>query len=89
MSSSPRRWPYVLLAVSGLSGLAFGLLGYLMAGSFSLATTWPPPPGHEAYWHQVAYSYVALCSVSLIVLIVAVIVLWRRRTRKIGIFPGE
>lgn len=73
------RWPYVMLALLALAGLVFGFFGMMMAGSYSVATTWPPPPGYTAYWHRVADAYLVLSLVSLATLIVALIGLWRRR----------
>ena len=76
-----RRWPFVVLAVLGIAGAVYRWLGQVMAGSFSMAAPWPPPPGHEQYWHRVAKAYFILSVCSLGVLVAALIALWRRRVR--------
>ena len=86
MSNPPlrRRWPYVLLALAATAGALFGFSGYMMAGSASAATTWPPPPGHVAHWQRVAYGYLALWLGSLLALVASAVVLWSRRSRDEG-----
>ena len=77
----PRRWPLVLLTLIALIGAVFGLLGQFMAGSMSVATSWPPPAGLEAHWQRVALMYQAVLGVSSVVLLASVTMLWRRRRR--------
>jgi hypothetical protein len=79
---SPRRWPLVLLALAALFGAVFGLLGQFMAGSMSVATSWPPPAGHEAHWQRVGLMYQTILGVSSAVLLASLILLWRQRRRQ-------
>ena len=76
---STRRWPYVLLTLAAVAGASIGFSGYAMAGSFGSAA-----PEHAAHWERVAYGYLALWLVSLLVLVASIGVLWRRSRRGRG-----
>ena len=78
---STSRWPLVVLALIALICAVFGLLGQMMAGSMSVATDWPPPAGHDAYWQRVALMYQAVLGVSLVALLASLTLLWRQRRR--------
>jgi hypothetical protein len=70
-----------LLALTALIGVVFGLQGQIMAGSMSVATTSPPPAGHEAHWQRVALTYQAVFGVSSLALLASFTLLWRQRRR--------
>jgi hypothetical protein len=74
-----RRWPLVMLALTAIIGAVIGLLGQLMAGSMSSATSWPPPTGHEVHLQRVALVYQAVLGVSSVVLLASLALLWRQR----------
>jgi hypothetical protein len=71
----------VVLLLLALAGLYTGYSGALMAGSFKMASPWPPPPGHEAYYDRLAARYSNLALGSLSLLVGALVMLWRRRHR--------
>ena len=83
--STRRRWPWVLMALAGFLGTLLGVSGILMAGSFGVATRWPPPPGYEAHWHRVGQTYLWVTVIAMAVLIAAIAMLWRRRREGRGL----
>jgi hypothetical protein len=70
-------------------GTLLGISGMLMAGSFSVATAWPPPAGHEAYWHRVGQVYLWVTLASIAMLSTGLIMLWRRRQSIRALTIGE
>lgn len=79
---SQRRWPLILVAVTALVGMVFGLLGQAMAGSMSVATTSPSPAGYEAHWQRVALVYLTIFGVSFVLLLASIALLWRQLRRR-------
>jgi mannose/fructose/N-acetylgalactosamine-specific phosphotransferase system component IIC len=75
--SPSRRWPYGLLLVFSLLSLAVCYSGFAMAASFTVSN----PEGLE-HWRHMALTYLSLCGVSLIGIVVALIVLVRRSRRR-------
>jgi len=79
---SARRWPLVAVAATALVGMVLGLLGLFMAGSMSVATSWPPPAGYEAHWQRVLLVYLAVFGSSFVLLLASLALLWRQSRRQ-------
>jgi hypothetical protein len=75
----PRRRPWlfiVLLSVSALA-LPYSCAGYFMAASLTTTSL-----GRDPHWQQVGLAYLLLMALSAVGLVVAVVVLYRRATRR-------
>jgi len=72
----PRRWPFVVLAVVAVAGVYVSYAGRVMAGMFTMSNL-----AQLAHWRRVAYIYLSLLGLAVVLLVFAGVALWRRRAR--------
>jgi len=76
IGQEPRRlrWPYALLAIVAAGGGAFSAAGVVMAGMFTVSNR-----EQLTHWRHVAYIYLGLLGLSVVLLVVSGVALWRCR----------
>jgi len=73
----PRRWPFVLLVIAATGAGAISLAGVIMAGMFTVSN-----PEQLTHWRHVAYIYLVLLGLAVVLFVVAGTVLWKRRAKR-------
>jgi MFS family permease len=72
-----RRWIFVLLAIAATGGGAVSLAGLIMAGMFTVSN-----PDQLTHWRHVAYIYLVLFGLAVVLFVVAGTALWKRRATR-------